>query len=65
MLVWVYPADSIVGGTIEPREVVHVTDRKVLYDKEDKYGYIGAKKSGVYFTQEQAEIVKHFDCERQ
>lgn len=52
--VWVYPANSVIGGPIEERVIVKANDKKVWYDKRDQYGYLGAKRSGVFMTEEQA-----------
>ena len=61
MKVFIYPGDGIRGGTIEERMVKEVLEHKVVYFKEDRHGYIGCKKTGVYFTRQQAEFAKLHD----
>ena len=61
MKVYVYPADSVMGGSIESREAIHFTDRKAQFNKEDQHGYLGAKLDCVYFTERQAERAKAYD----
>ena len=61
MKVYIYPADSIIGGTIETREVVHWTDRKALFGQRDRYGYLGAKLSTVFLTEDQAINARWLD----
>ena len=63
MTVFLYPANSVLGGPIEEREVTEVLEFKVIYDKPDQYGYIGAKRSSVYFTRDQAVIAQRIDTE--
>ncbi len=63
MLVYLYPANSVIGGAVEEREVVHIGARKVLFNKVDDNGYIGARRSSVYFTESQAIKAKKYDEE--
>ena len=65
MTAYVYPANSVLCGPIEQRFIVRVGHRKVWYDREDKYGYIGSKRDGVFFTYEQAEAARNRDIERE
>lgn len=62
--VWVYPANSIVGGSIEHRWVKKWLDRKVLYPCEDQHGYIGCKRSCVYESREQALAAREEETRR-
>ncbi len=41
--------------------VKEVLEHKVVYSKEDRHGYIGCKKTGVYLTLQQAEFAKLHD----
>lgn len=59
--VWVYPANSVIGGPIEERTVIEVLTEAVVYDGYDSYGYFGAKRDNVYFTPEQAEEARDHD----
>ncbi len=61
MKVFIYPADSIAGGSIQERQVEHVLERKVTYFKPDKYGYKGCNIASVFFTRRQAELAKEHD----
>ena len=56
MRVWLYPADSVLGGTIEPREAIAADDRKVYFSDHS-----GAKRSAVYFTVRQAQLQRFKD----
>ena len=56
--VFIYPAGGRVSGQIEERTVVEISEHKVVYDKLDRYGYEGAKKSVVFLTKEQAGNAK-------
>ncbi len=58
---FIYPANSVTGGPIEPRTVVHDDGKRVLYDKKDQYGFIGANKSIVFKTKSAAERRKAKD----
>ena len=61
ILVYVYPANDVVGGTIEIRNVVKISGNKALFDKVDKYGYMGCRLGGIYISEEQAEQARAFD----
>lgn len=65
MLVFIYPADSVIGGAIEEREICHISDTRVLYNNEDQYGYPGARKTCVFFTEGQAEKAREWDLMRE
>lgn len=53
--VWLYPANDVLGGTIEKRVIVDADDRKVYFEKG------GAKRSSVFFTFRQAQKAKFWD----
>lgn len=55
MTVYVSPANSTEDGPIEARVIAELQENKITYDKEDQYGYIGAKLSCVYSSQAAAE----------
>jgi len=54
MRFYVYPADDLIGGTIEPREIVHWSEKVASFDQRDKYGRLGAKIFTVFPTLRQA-----------
>lgn len=57
--VWLYPADGIVGGTIEPVVVGEVlSPQKFLYPEPDAQGYEGARAGSTYSTREAAEAAR-------
>ena len=49
--VWLYPANSVLGGTIEPRFMVSADSRKVYFFEGS-----GAKRSAVFFTIQQDQL---------
>lgn len=61
MKVYVYPADGVIGGTIESREMIFHNEQKVQFDDRDQYGNLGAKLDIVYFTAAQAQKARHLD----
>lgn len=61
--VWLYPADSIIGGTIEPRPIIGMDERKVYYSHIIN-GSVGAKLSAVFFTKAQAKLARREDERR-
>lgn len=56
MRVWLYPANNVLGGPIEPRDAVSADDRKVYFSDHS-----GAKRSAVYFTVTQAQLQRFKD----
>lgn len=62
MQVWLYPADSVTGGTIEPRTVgALVNEHKFLYPAPASDGTIGARAKSTYSTREAAEAQRAKD----
>ena len=64
--VWLYPADSIIGGTIEEVLVGEVVSpHKFLYPKPlvGTYGRIGARAGSTYSTKEAAEVARQKDSD--
>lgn len=53
--VWICPADSVIGGPVEARQMSRYSAKKIEYSEVDQYGYVGAKLDFVFFTKEQAE----------
>lgn len=66
MTVWLYPADSIIGGTIESRIAGTIVSRnKVLFEQPDPDGCIGARAGSLFSTREAAEEqrIRDLECE--
>lgn len=57
--VWLYPANDVLGGPIEPRVMVDADERKVYFDSDS--GSPGAKRSSVFFTIRQAQLARFKD----
>lgn len=51
--VWLYPANDVLGGPIEPREMVAADARKVYFSDHS-----AAKRSSVFFTVTQAQLAR-------
>ena len=57
--VWLYPANDVLGGPIEPRVMVDADESKVYFDSDSVSP--GAKRSSVFFTVEQAQTQRFLD----
>ena len=56
MRVWLYPADGMLGGTIEARDAIGADARKVYFSDHH-----GARRSVVFFTVQQAQLARFKD----
>lgn len=65
IVAYIYPANSVIGGPIEARNVVKISGNKVIYDKPDQYGFHGCKIENAYLSENLAQLDRELDLQNE